>query len=288
LATDEKLLSIISQLWRVGFHTGQGEGSESPETDFRHHPFGSFNPKHAYAYIDRVGYRIPTHLSERIGQEIAQGSEEHCRMKRPRPLQRSLTPHLDCCPHSMNNVENVSKWRPLQSFVSLTDNLQANTGGFEAALGFHRQFAKWSQQRPPSLQGKKDNPVIIQGNGLCKGAFTPIRPVEDREVIQQIQHVPCRAGSFVVWDNRIPHANARRNEDLNQVRQVVYVSFLPADVGVNQRYAQRQLQDYINGFIPTDQWVEFDKVAGHPKDPDKDELYNFSPLGRTLMGIDPW
>jgi hypothetical protein len=31
------------------------------------------------------------------------------------------------------------------------------------------------------------------------GDFTPIRPVEDRDILDRFQHVPCKAGDLVCW-----------------------------------------------------------------------------------------
>ena len=102
-------------------------------------------------YIDRIGYRIPTKLAECLGEQISstgsfRESTVHTtttstaapppttpkRGLKPRPLQRSLTPHFDCCPETYHDASTKNKWRPIQCFVSLTDNIQPNTGGFEA------------------------------------------------------------------------------------------------------------------------------------------------------------
>ena len=72
--------------------------------------------------------------------------------KKLRSLQRSLNPHLDCCPDTFCDPKHAktTKWRPIQCFVSLTDNLEPHTGGFEAVLGgFHRSFDDWARNRTP-------------------------------------------------------------------------------------------------------------------------------------------
>ena len=35
------------------------------------------------------------------------------------------------------------------------------------------------------------------------GDFTPIRPLEDKEVLEMMRHIPVRAGDLVLWDYRI-------------------------------------------------------------------------------------
>ena len=39
---------------------------------------------------------------------------------------------------------DVYKWRPLQSFVSVTNNTKPNTSGFEAGPGFYWHFNQWT------------------------------------------------------------------------------------------------------------------------------------------------
>ena len=104
-----KAVAIMSQLW--------GETFAKCEKPYEH-PYGKFNSKEALMYIDRVCYRVTDIISEM-----------HCNKdgNKKRNLQRSLTPHIDCCPHKM--FQDVGdyvyhKWRPIQAFISLTGLLQ--------------------------------------------------------------------------------------------------------------------------------------------------------------------
>jgi hypothetical protein len=133
-------------------------------------------------YIDRIGYRIPTTLSESIGKQIStngssfQESTTHMITEamprattsksgfKSRPLQRSLTPHFDCCPENYHNASNKNKWRPIQCFVSLTDNVQPSTGGFEACPGFHREFHSWVENGR-GRQRRQDQPKTTDDSG---------------------------------------------------------------------------------------------------------------------------
>jgi hypothetical protein len=85
---------------------------------------------------------------------------------------------------------------------------------------------------------------------------------------------------MVLWDFRIPHANSYLNTS-STAREVVYIGLLPA-VPINQQYAERQLARMRAGLVPDDQWVERAET-------DRQYCsYEFSALGRKLMGIDPW
>jgi hypothetical protein len=302
IATHPKLFSITQQLWKAAHNCG-GQSKESLPDDQRYkwHPYGGdvdFETK-GYCYIDRVGYRLPTELAQEWGDRIYKRNTNtdlttatSKKKKKLRSLQRSLTPHLDCCPDTL--YENTNKWRPIQCFVSMTDNLEANTGGFEAVLGgFHRKFDEWARIRNTS-----DNGVASASQPApCLGEYTHIRPKEDMEVMKRVCHIPVKAGSAVFWDNRIPHANAYRNDSTSLARAVVYASFLP-DIALNRRYVQNQLKAWKLRQPIRDQWNHIPKEKGEVdkevlwNDETKENAFNdediFPDLGKRLMGIIPW
>uniref|UniRef100_A0A7S2YCN4 Phytanoyl-CoA dioxygenase n=1 Tax=Entomoneis paludosa TaxID=265537 RepID=A0A7S2YCN4_9STRA len=272
IATNETLLRWTQQLWEAAYSE-----HNSKEEAWKCHPFGPFDSTKGYAYVDRIGYRLPSTLAEELGEIPKKGK------KRKLPLQRGLTPHFDCCPDTYNDLQNKTKWRPIQCFVALTDDLEKDHGGFEAAKGFHREFHEWTKSRPHSVVQKKGTTVTFPAP--CLGEYSHIRPKEDEHVMERVQHVAVRAGSAVFWDNRIPHANAYRHEG-TRPRAVVYCSFLP-DVPINKIYVEEQLEKWKEGKTPTDQWVnDKEKLPiGFPFDEALNEL---SPLQRKLLGIDCW
>lgn len=320
VATHPKLFAATQQLWKEGYNLG-GPPKESISTNdrFKWHPYGAdIDFSKGYVYIDRVGYRIPTERAQALGECICTNSSstkpttvESKKKKKLRSIQRPLTPHLDCCPDSM--YEDTAKWRPIQCFVSLTDNLEANTGGFEAVRdGFHRTFDEWARSRRPtsiivtrkSDTSSNNNVTRIEElhKAACLGEYTHIRPKEDADVMQRVVHIPVHAGSAVFWDNRVPHANSYRN-DSNVTRAVVYCSFLP-DIELNRRYVQNQLKTWMSGRPIRDQWNHIDEMdvgenqslqsttAGPTREKQQQQQlkqqYAFTELGMRLMGIQPW
>lgn len=247
LNENPKIFGMISQLWRATY--------SSSTKEFFDHPFGEFDDHKAYMYIDRVCYRVP----ETVSNKFTKGKKK---------LQRSLTPHLDVCPHLL--YDNLNKWKPIQCFVALTDTIDPNMGGFEACPGFHLQFDEWSKSRKPSNND--------DGTPPCVGSFTPIRPVEDASVIQMFRHIPCKAGDLVMWDYRIPHANSRYNLS-DSPREVVYLGFLPF-TDLNRKYAIEQLRRLKNNELPSDQW--------HNSKSSELCTYGFSELGRQLLLLEKW
>lgn len=285
---------------------------------------------HRRQYIDRICYRIPTALAERLGQRRAgtdpppaadanqAASKKQQRRKARQAIQRSLTPHFDCCPEEQREAAGKTKWRPVQCFVSLTDNLGPNTGGFEAAPGFHREFRAWAENGRRPSGGRAEEaaspPAHAPRPQPCVGEYTHLSPSHDRALMQRVRHVPVRAGSAVFWDTRIPHANAYRNDpspvgpDAGEnegtaaaaagargaagARAVVYCSFLP-DVAVNRRFVRRQLADWQGRRAPRvgDRWIRQEE-AEH-RDPGADEedalaLWKPTALGERLLGLVDW
>lgn len=304
IATNETLFKATSELWRTSYRNGKEEDGEN-QPEWMNHPYENFDCSKGYAYLDRIGFRLPTSLAEEIGMDMQKGpSATHIggnlsmkKNKRKRSklaIQRSLTPHLDNCPDTINSKDK-SKWRPIQCFISLTDNLDPNTGGFEAVMGgFHKEFQNWAKTREKT-KIRKQNGDIIEINPPCIGEYTHIRPKEDGHIMKRVEHIPVRAGSAVLWDNRIPHANAYKNES-DETRIVIYCSFLP-DIEINRDYAKRQLEDFKNGKIPRDQWIEIEDNSDNSSlgagdvvvnEELVDESYQFTSLGRKLMTIDEW
>lgn len=344
IATNEKLFSMTCQLWKEAYcHGGESLNDLEAGDSFKWHPYGAFDCSKGYMvrticlfgtlirqiyllisfddyifpctskYIDRIGFRLPTNLAEQIGKDIMneqmdKSQQQPAKKSRPRPIQRSLTPHFDCCPETYHDT-NKSKWRPIQCFVSLTDNIHPNTGGFEAAPGFHREFRSWTEngrrQHTDADDDRQPHPLP------CVGEYTHINPTHDREILDRVQHIAVKAGCAVFWDNRIPHGNAYRNVPttesggvMNSVesndapnvlersgaRAVVYCSFLP-DVNINRSFVERQLLDWKCGRSPRvgDRWIKHDAPSEHNEvAANITTAVQLTDLGSKLIGLNEW
>ena len=308
---------MTCQLWKEAYCNGE------TKDDVRWHPFGTFDCNKGFMYIDRIGFRLPTKLAESIGERQlsknnneaatnattvnASATNKQKKKKKSRAIQRSLTPHFDLCPETFQDATNKNKWRPIQCFVSLTDNLLPNTGGFECCKGFHREFHSWVQ-RGRTLGNGDEGKIAEEKDALptkqqpCIGEYTH---VHDRELMKRVQHIPVKAGSVVFWDNRLPHGNSYRNDNSYDrtissqtapleacgARAVVYCSFLP-DVAINRRFVERQLIDWKLGRSPRvgDRWIKQDdeeeEFDGNMRDNEMES--KLSELGRKLIGLDKW
>ena len=163
-------------------------------------------------------------------------------------------------------------------------------GGFEAVLGgFHRTFDDWARNRNAKSDAEVSEDGVITA-APCLGEYTHIRPNEDIEVMKRIRHISVRAGSAVFWDNRIPHANAYRNNYASLARAVVYASFLP-DIELNRQYVKNQLKAWKTRQPIRDQWNHIPDEVLQNDQSGKNAYSNediFDDLGKRLMGIEPW
>ncbi|CAK4660410.1 hypothetical protein AeMF1_015120 [Aphanomyces euteiches] len=261
VAENSKVFDVISDLWDATY------ARATEPRDLFYHPFGAFPGKQGFMYINRVCYRVPDIISNLPTEGVSK--------KRSKTLQRSLTPHVDCCPTNLyESGKAFPRWRPIQCITVLTPNLEPSTGGFEAVRGFHKEFSRYFASSPP---------VESVRPPVCLGDFSPLRMQEDKQVIARYEHIPCDAGSVILFDWRIPHANSYRHVGTIP-REVIYTGFLP-NVPMNQIYAKEQLRRYTARLLPADHWqkgVE-DKAVDETFSP-----HEFTPLGRQLMAIDPW
>jgi hypothetical protein len=180
VATNPQLFALTTQLWEAAY-CNEGEEKDDLPLDerFRWHPYGPFECTKGYMYIDRIGYRLPTLVAEGLGERI-NGEKK----KKARAVQRSLTPHLDCCPDQLFDTTVAKKWRPIQCFVSLTHNTEPNTGEFEAVAHcrFHGIFDEWALTRAPTTFVPKENGGSKVAKSVpppCVGKYTHMQPKED-------------------------------------------------------------------------------------------------------------
>ena len=251
---NRKYSSICKELYASTYATYDGDGKGD---GLWAHPYGKFDPMKdgIWAHVDRIGFRVPDSIAETTTRKF------HGKSKRLKTtlLQRSLTPHLDCCPAAMHEGGNklFPRWRPIQCFLSLSDTMERNHGGFECVPGFHHEFEEYYKRFNKSQNRQEfDSDSNIGSTLPCVGDYVHIRPKEDSDVIDRFTHVPVPSGAAVFWDQRLPHANSRRNKG-SKSRCVVYGGFLPRGKGIelNEAYAKEQLRRLKEGRPQTDFWM---------------------------------
>ena len=265
-------------------------------------------PLSVFAHVDRVGFRVPDEVSELYARRASikspnrgvetdgangvhrpgrpQGETQIAppaskrKAKRKLKLQRSLTPHLDCCPVDLyyGGGKQFPRWRPIQCMLSLSDTQSENHGGFECVPAFHREFATYFREKAQASgaratsgrvsKGSPDQKLagakatvgkLRSGTVSCVGDYCAIQPGIDAAILRRFRHVPIPAGAAVFWDQRLPHANARHNYS-TLPRCVVYGGFLPR-VAYNTRYVQEQARRFLRRAPQVDFWIETESEA---------------------------
>jgi len=145
-------------------------------------------------FIDRVGLRFPDHI-------YAEGG---------------LNLHLD---------KLGMKFRPIQGFLSLTDQLTNKHGGLQLVKGFHNS--------------NKFHSDII-GMNLKSNQY----------LASKLENIHVRAGSLVLWDYRLPHKTNDKFTSYD-TREVIYLSYLPNTLQ-NKSYSKEQWSNFLNSIPPPD------------------------------------
>ena len=205
----------------------------SNSKDFQH-PFGKFNK--SLCYVDRICYRLPDHIYSEGG----------------------LSLHLDrnpLDPYLLNSKTPLKKWRPIQAFVSLTDQYGGESGGLRVVKNFHKTIDDYFSK----------SSIIDKCEG---GEFFRMHGHNYDSLHKECHPVNAPAGSLVLWDNKLPHETCDKLTSLD-TREVVYVGFLPS-VEINKKYVAEQL-NAIKQNIPPPAYIT-DKKETSDRDWDEKDL----------------
>lgn len=176
------------------------------------HPFGKSDD--VIAYIDRICYRLPDIIRAEGGLGL----------------------HLDRNPFDPYLLKSTGLkcFRPIQSFLNLTDHYSGDSGGLRVIKGFHKKIDDFF-----SLDNFEEN----EG-----GEFFRMTSKKYSYLWNQCQPIIAPKGSLVFWDNKLPHATCQKLYGID-TREVIYMSFIP-NVNLNKKYAQEQWDCLINNISP--------------------------------------
>lgn len=177
------------------------------------HIYGEFDD--ILCYVDRVCYRLPDHIREEGGLGL----------------------HMDYNPKDpyLLSSGGQKKWRPIQSFIALTDHYSGDSGGLKVVKGFHHKCDDYFKD------------LKTGGVEIVAGEF--FRMNNGHEKLQkECQPVIVPAGSLVLWDSRLPHATTKKFNGYDS-REVIYNGFLP-NINLNVKYVEQQLKHIIKNIAP--------------------------------------
>jgi len=169
------------------------------------HPFGVIESP-TIPYIDRVCYRTPGEGG--IALHIDRNP---------------LDPYLTSAPPD----KRLSKWRPIQCLVCLTDHFGTEDGGLRVVPGFHKRIDYYF------ARSREARDAIGTG-----GEFFRFKDRAHTSLERELQPVIAPSGAMVLWDNRLPHATCERL-NTGDTREVVYTQFLP-NIALNRSCSEEQ------------------------------------------------
>jgi hypothetical protein len=195
------------------------------------HPFGKLDSSFPLPYLDRFGFRLPSWIppvttvdGHVITPELGLG------------LHLDMNPFNPFLFDSGNSC--LPKWRPFQSFVTVTDHMMEEHGGLCVVPGFHRHINTFFQVC--------DSRVKMETAASHNGEFFRMNHYSGSD----LDTIPVKAppGSLVLWDVRLPHKTTRTCQ--NPVgRMQIYGSWLP-DVDINRKYCDMQRRHFLSGILP--------------------------------------
>jgi hypothetical protein len=190
------------------------------------HPWGrEWKPDEGpIPYLDRMGFRLPSWIPpspEGVGPE------------------GGLSLHVDQNPFNpflmSGGLSRLTKWRPFQSFITISDHQMPNNGGLCVVDGFHKEAERFWSSCSEKVRAENKNNV--------GGEFYRMHHYGGLKCVQ----VLAPPGSLVVWDNRLPHCTTTTCDN-PLGRKVVYGSWLPP-VEINRKYVERQRENLEGVFI---------------------------------------
>lgn len=230
---DEKVYGIMKQLLLYTYGSNRKEYS---------HPFGRFTD--VVPYIDRVCWRLPDVIRAEDGLGL----------------------HLDRNPYDpylLKTSKGLSKWRPIQALLVLTDHWGTDTGGLQVVKGFHKEIDTYFA----------NNIQVSDGGEFCR-----LNNKSHAKLEKRLQPINASKGSLICWDNRLPHATTKFLSGVD-TRECVYIGYLP-NVQLNKQYHGKQLIN-LNKNIAPPAYLETDNETV-----DKDwEVNELSELQKKLLGF---
>ncbi len=150
----------------------------------------------------------------------------------------------------------------VQGVLALTDTHE-NMGGFCCVPGFHKNLAQWIEEQPSDRNPRKPNL-----SRLPEGF--------------QVTPIPMKAGDLLIWNRFLAHGNGRNEGARPRLAQ--YITMFPAND--NEEYRQSRVDCFQKKQAP-DGWENEIPELYRGRET-KYPAAELSPLGRKLLGAEPW
>jgi ectoine hydroxylase-related dioxygenase (phytanoyl-CoA dioxygenase family) len=218
--------------------------------------------QHQALWNNRQHPRMHQVFSEIYGTEKLWVSEDRVGFK---PPQHPAHPEYDHKGFSHWDIDTSKLPQPfrVQGVLCLTDT-SADMGGFQCALGFHKDLEAWIATQPADR-----NPFTPDLNALPPGVA--IQPIE------------ANAGDLIIWNTRLLHGNGHNVSKRPRLAQ--YITMMPAD-DANETARAERIERWQKRLSPPYKRA----FPGDPRGVEEREYTTaeLTPLGRKLLGLDRW
>jgi len=145
----------------------------------------------------------------------------------------------------------------VQGVLYLTDTA-VNQGGFQCIPGFHREFFEWVKTQPKSRDTRRPDLTGLD-----------------------VKPIPGNAGDLLIWHSLLPHGNGQNTATKPRLAQYISMSPNPSP---SEEARQQRIRMWQERLHP--------EGTAFPGDPRRLEAQNppaeLTPLGRKLLGMEPW
>lgn len=185
-------------------------------------------------FLDRYGFRLPSWIPQVTFEDgTTIGPEE------------GLGLHVDMDPYNPylyddGGTSHLIKWRPFQSFVTISDHTMENNGGICVVPDFHKKFNDFFKSYS---KGTKK----AERTSIHSGEFFRMSECEGSPEMELFP-VLAPAGSLILWDSRLPHKTTRRCDN-PLGRKQIYGSWTP-NCEINRRLIEGQRKHLKEDILP--------------------------------------
>lgn len=223
--------------------------------------------QHQALWDNRQYPRLYEAFAELLGEEKLWVTVDRVNMKPPK---RDDKPELNASfIHWDSDTTNLTfplpQPRPLQGVLFLEDT-NIHQGGFRCVPSIYKDFEQWLKTQPEDR-----NPINPDYSG------------------HEVEVIPGEAGDLLLWDVLVAHGNGENLSDRPRLAQ--YITMYPADSSQFEERQRLALEGLKN---KTSMHQQSNKFNPLPVDPRGWELTqtpedpSLTPLGRKLLGLDPW
>jgi hypothetical protein len=259
VAPKENCDAVIEMIWDF-----LGLDRDNPEDWYRDPlPKGGMIEiyQHQAMWDNRQNPKLYQVFAELIGTEKLWVTMDRVNMKPPRHPAHPEYDHKGFT-HWDVDTSNLSHLKRfwVQGVLYLADT-DADMGGFQCIPGFHRGLEEWIKTQPADR-----NPRVPDLDSLPPG--------------RKLTPIPGKAGDLVIWDRLLAHGNGHNVS--NRPRFAQYIAMSPAREE-DAEARQERIACWQERRPPKAPYF-----YGDPREPEFSRLAELTPLGRKLLGLDPW